>query len=88
MAKVIVGLLLGLLFSCAPNVEIDADTLIQKTVAAHGWTSKPSQINFDFREYHYEVHRGAFGIQYSREKQDSLGSPKTFGPILALLKEP
>ena len=76
MAKVIVGLLLGLLFSCAPNVKMDAGALIQKTVAAHGWTSKPSQINFDFRAYHYEVQRGAFGIQYSREKQDSLGVTK------------
>ena len=76
MAKVIVGLLLGLLFSCAPNLEMDAGTLIQKTVAAHGWTSKPSQINFDFRAYHYAVQRGAFGIQYSREKQDSLGVTK------------
>ena len=36
MANVIVGLLLGMLLPCAPNLEIDAGTLIQKTVAAHG----------------------------------------------------
>lgn len=76
MAKLIVGLLLGLFFSCSSNVGMDAGTLIQKTVTAHGWTSKPSKINFDFRDFHYEVHRGAFGIQYSREKQDSLGVTK------------
>ena len=76
MAKVLLGLLLGVFFSCAPSHPMEAPELIEKTILAHGWQLKPSQIRFDFRDYHYEVNRGALGIQYSREKQDSLGATK------------
>lgn len=76
MAKVLLGLLLGVFFSCAPSHPMEAPELIEKTILAHGWQLKPSQILFDFRDYHYEVNRGALGIQYSREKQDSLGATK------------
>ena len=77
MAKYVLGFFGLLLFSCGLTPEMDADSLIQKTVAAHGWNlGKPTEIAFDFRDYHYEVNRDAFGVRYSREKQDSLGLTK------------
>jgi len=77
MAKYVLGFFGLLLFSCGLTPEMDADSLIQKTVAAHGWNlGKPTEIAFNFRDYHYEVNRDAFGVRYSREKQDSLGLTK------------
>jgi hypothetical protein len=77
MAKYVLGFFGLLLFSCGLTPEMDADSLIQKTVAAHGWNlGKPTEIAFNFRDYHYEVNRDASGVRYSREKQDSLGLTK------------
>lgn len=56
------------LLACQTPREISATQLINESVKAHGFDQSEFTIEFDFRDYHYELIRKSGYYSYSRQK--------------------
>lgn len=65
---------LGLILLATCQMEPDADSIIEKTIAVHGGDElKKVQISFDFRDIHYVIKHEDGRFQYERLFSDSTG---------------
>ena len=58
-----------LFFSCQDQQSLTAENLIAKSVEAYGFDKIKLALEFDFRDYHYELIRKPSFYSYSRETQ-------------------
>ena len=60
---------LFLCFSCQDQQSLTAENLIAKSTKAHGFDKIKLALEFDFRDYHYELIRKPSFYSYSRETE-------------------
>lgn len=70
--NVLIFLFLGFLIACSPRTE--AEKIVDKAIEAHGGKRYESaRIDFDFRDFHYQIFKSPNRFEYSREFSDSTG---------------
>ncbi len=58
-----------ILFSGCSNAPKDAQFIVDQSIKAHGFEDlKGKHIQFEFRDYAYEIKRGSFGYEYTRKR--------------------
>ena len=69
MKKIILLIIILQAFSCHDQQSLTAENLIAKSVEAYGFDKIKLALEFDFRDYHYELIRKPSFYSYSRETQ-------------------